>query len=127
MKTLLLAYAIVYALAFVFLYLAETVVIPAPERQPLWETLLDLALITTGFVGMVLYLREADQPRIIWRVVAPVLVVAQAWMFVRYLRERPKLLAEAPEMGEREAAWLELAADILMVPSLMINMAYAYA
>ena len=127
MKTLLLAYAIVYALAFVFLYLAETVVVPAPERQPLWETVLDLVLITTGFVGMVLYLREADQLRVIWRVVAPVLVVAQAWMFVRYLRERPRLLAEPPEMGSKEAAWLELAADLLMVPSLMINMAYAYA
>src|SRR5215204_835236 len=129
MKTLLLIYMSVYALVFAGVCLAEIIVVPAPERDPLWETVLDLVLLTAGFIGMVFYLKEVEQSqvRLLWKVVAPGLVIAQAWLFTRYLQERPKLIADAdPGWTESHIAWLERGVNALLLPSLVINLAFAF-
>jgi hypothetical protein len=130
MKTLLLVYMGVYAVVVVAATLLETLVVPAAERDPFWETLLDVVLLGAGFVGMVLFFREVEDPqvRLLWRFVAPSLVLGQSWLFVRHLRSRAQMITDSEqEWTERHMAWTEAGFLALLLPSLGINLSFAFA
>jgi hypothetical protein len=57
MRALLLTYMGVFAAVWAGVYFLGAIVVPPSERDPLWETIVDLILLTVGFVGMVLYVR----------------------------------------------------------------------
>ena len=58
----------------------------------------------------------------------PALVIGQVLLFIRHMRRRPQLVAgAATELSEREVMWLEVATTLLLLPSLTVNLAYAYS
>jgi hypothetical protein len=128
-KTLLLVYMVVYAVVWVAIYFAEGLVVPPAERDSVWELLLDVVLLATGFVGMALYLKDIDHThlKLAWKFVAPVLLGGHLWGFIRHMRERPRLIADSGGVSpEGDAAWIELATTVLLLPSLVINLAFGY-
>lgn len=114
----------VYALAWT----AALVIDPGSEDDARWEKPLDILLLTIGFVGMALFLSEVDHPsiRFAWKFVAPLLIGSQLWLFLRYMRSRREFLADL-EVSEGELGWVELGAHAMLLPSLGINLAYAFA
>ncbi len=130
MKTFLLIYLISYTVVFVVIYLAETLLSPPAERDPLWETLADVMALTIGFIGMVFVLRELSNPLIksLWKFISVGLLGYQLWMFTRWMRARPQVIAEPNrELSSNEVTVIELAMTAFLVPSLIINLWFAFA
>ena len=119
---------IAYAIFFVGLHIAETLVVKPDERDPLWETLTDLTMLTLGFVGMALFFNRVDDPNVqmVWKLIAPLLVIGQLFMFIRYLKGRPELMAEDDALSSKETLGLEIGILVLLSPSLGINLLFAF-
>ena len=129
MRGLLLIYIVSYAVVYLAVYIADAL-LSNPDDAPLWEQVADVTLLSVGFAGMVFYYLDVDRSGLLagWKIVAPALLLGQLGMFIRFQLQRPQLVAgaEKDDISEREVTAIEVGTTVFLIPSLILNLAYAY-
>ena len=125
MRVLLIVYMGLYALFVGGILLVYLFVIPKGEKRhdPSWETPLDVILLLTGFAGMWLLATENEAMKASWQVVAPVMVALQLFMNIR---GRAKQMREQNDQPDTYSRMSDVMFLLFMVPSLGLNLAYAF-
>lgn len=120
-----MVYMGLYALFVVGIVLAHLFLIPKDEKRhdPSWETPLDIILLLTGFAGMWFLVTENEAMKASWQVVAPVMVALQLFMNIRGRAKHMREQNDQPDTYSRMSDVLFL---LFMVPSLGLNLAYAF-
>lgn len=127
---LLWSYITIYVLVFAGVHLADSLIVPAEERDPPWERIVDGVLVSLGLVGMILFAKGVPSGAVAaaWRPVAVGLVLGQGVMFVRYLRDRRQLVANAAgSVTPTEVLLVDTCTSAMLIPSLVINLRYAFS
>lgn len=125
-KTLIYLYVAGYALVVVW-----GINDSFKEKEPWWDTASDLILLPLGFVGMLLYLFNVDEPswiRSVWKGVTVMIITGQ---LITNLLHRRRVLSGKTELKPQEISqWTILAADltaiVLPAPMVALNVIYAF-
>lgn len=127
---LLWSYITIYVLVFAGVHLADSLIVPAEERDPPWERIVDGVLVSLGLVGMILFAKGVPSSAVAaaWRPVAVGVVLGQGVLFVRYLRDRRQLVANAAgSVTPTEVLLVDTCTSAMLIPSLVINLRYAFS
>lgn len=126
MRTLIYIYVVGYAVVVTWAAFDSF-----KEKEPWWDIASDLILLPLGFIGMLLYLFNVDEPswiRSMWKGVTVLIIVGQLTTNVLH---RNRVLSGKTELKpEQISQWTILAADltaiVLMGPMVALNILYAF-
>ena len=102
------------------------------DKEPWWDIASDLILIPLGFIGMLLYLFNVDEPswiRSMWKGVSVAIILGQ---LITNVLHRHLLLSGKTEIKpEQISQWTILAGDLTAVvvlgPMAALNILYAFS
>ena len=128
LRYLLIGYVIIYCVFAGFLFVAYARIVPAEDKKSdkPWETPLDITLVVIGLVGMFFLLTNLESSILknIWRPMSIALAAAQLYL---NLRGRLDLLRSGEvKKGESETRFADFSMLLFLLPSLGLNIYYAF-
>lgn len=122
---LILAYIAIYTLGMLALFVASIFVVEPEDRDPPLETAFDIVLSLGLLAGMLMYAFEVDVPSLqsAWKLVSVSLVVM---LIISNVRGRKRSLEEEPDADGDAVAWTDTLTLLLLLPSAVINLIFAF-
>ena len=126
MRTLIYIYVVGYALAVIW-----TIFDNLKEKEPWWDIASDLILLPLGFIGMLLYLFDVDDPswiRSMWKGVTILIIVGQLISNVlhRHLVFSGKTELDPKTISQWTILFADLTSILLLAPMVALNILYAF-
>lgn len=128
MRYLLIGYVIICCVFAGFLFVGYARIVPAEDKKSdkPRETSLDITLVVIGLVGMFFLLTNLESSilKSIWRPLSIALAAAQLYL---NLKGRLDLLRSGEaKKGESELGYADLSTLLFLLPSLGLNIYYAF-
>jgi len=117
-------------IVFYLLFAAWVIVSEIKDKDPLWDTVSDIVLLSLGFIGMMFFQFEVTVPviKLLWKGVSVLIIVGQIFLnlYTRHLTLRGEAELEPKEIPK----WAVVAADwtviIALLPMFVLNVWFAY-
>jgi hypothetical protein len=128
LRYFLIGYLVVYFVFMIMLFTAYKVIVPKEDKKKdkPWETPLDIAMAVAGLGGMIFLLIDFQSAtaKIIWRPLSVALLLGQIYLCVR---SRVRTIASGEvKPGEPEAKIADIVTLLFLLPSLCLNIYWAF-
>lgn len=124
MQYIVYVYIGIFALLSLGMCVGELLADPS-ERDPIWETVCDIAAAGVFLAGMIFFVVGTDSQALkaVWLILAP---LAGAYVVISSLRARKKqMIATTPEDKRSDFEFADIGTIAFVIPALAINILFS--